>query len=198
MNKEIASIVKDKIKDLPFIDKIAGMVKTIETTEKTEVPKPNVIRFPASVDVQQLPPLKQWEYADLVPNSAKKSIFYFENRGNKIGTVNGRGVEMESTIRLIGWMNSKFPVGSDALAISSILKRLAGLQPFNSGLFTRIRITPTAILDQEDKLFSKYTYDEKILQFLMLPFHAFGIDLTVNYILAANCLPELDESEPIV
>lgn len=192
MNKEIANILKEKIQDLPFIDKLAGLVKTIETTDKSEAANPKVIRFPASVDVNGAP-LKAWNYADLVPNSTKKSIFYIEGRGLKPGNITARGFEMVSSLRLIGWMNSRFPVDTDSFAIASIISRFDD-RPFNSGIFTGIRIKPVAILDSEDKLFSKYTYDEKVNQFLMLPFMAFGIDFEINLTMNPKCIREFNES----
>lgn len=194
MNKELAELIIGRIAALPFIDRIAGLVKTIETTDKSEAANPKTIRFPAAESAN-----KPNNYLDLVPNSTKKSIFYVESLGPlKPGSQNAKGFEMESTLRLVGWMNSRFPVGSDSLAIASILKRFPD-QPFNSGAFTRIRMRPTSILSSEDKIFSKYTYDEKVSQFLMLPFHAFAIDFTINFTLKADCFPEyVDESVPSV
>lgn len=185
MIKELSQAMKQRIEDLSFIDKIAGLVKTIETNSKEDQ---KLIKFPAAVESAS-PPMA-WNYTDLVPNSNKKSIFYFEGRGVKMGGITQKGVQADATIRLIGWLNHNFGAGSDIAAAAQIIKRLAGVNPFNVGVLHQVSVAPVTFLDSEEKLFSRYTYDEKVNQFLMAPFSAFAIDFKVSFILSTNCLPE--------
>lgn len=194
MQAAIANILKDKIAGLPFVDKLAGLVKTIETGSKAE-DTAGAFRFPAAVESTAPTTPNAWTYADLVPNSSKKSVFYFEDRGLKVSGKSGKGFEMQSNLRLVGWLNSNYPPGSDALAVAHVLNALPE-HPFNAPGYTRISVTPGAILGTEDNIFSKYTYDEKLRQYLMKPYSAFAIDLTINFTLTANCLPEYGAALP--
>ena len=45
---------------------------------------------------------------------------------------------------------------------------------------------------QVKSIFSKYSYDETILQFLRPPFEYFAIDLIVTFIMRGDCLPEIN------
>lgn len=185
MNKELANAMKERIQNLAFVDKIAGLVKTIETTSKEDN---KIIRFPAALESNT--PLQAWNYTDLVPNTNKKSIFYFEGKPVKMGAITQKGIQAEATIRLVGWFNRNFSAGSDLAAASQIIRLLATTNPFNVGALHGVSITPIAFLDSEEKLFSKYTYDEKVHQFLMAPFSAFAIDFKVTFTLSTNCFPE--------
>jgi hypothetical protein len=182
MNKEIANILKSFIEPLPFVDTLAGLVQTIEFASLEDKEKGKIIRFPASVDSNTTPTGKAWQYADLVPNSSKKSVIYFEDRGLKTTGKNRFGIGFESELRLVCWMNS-----DDPLPLVSIINALSD-GVFNEAPITGIKITLGNILGLEDKIFGKYSYEESVNQFLMFPFSAFAIDLKINFNVSTSCL----------
>lgn len=178
MNKELAEILLAKVIGLPFIDRAAGLVKTIETKSKDESGK--VLRFPAAMKAED-----SINYQDLTPNSQKKSVLYFEDYGTKITGKKAAGYTFESTLRLVCWLNA-FKSGADLFAIGSILERFGGGLE-NAGLFTRLQIEPTEVLGLEDRIFGRYTYEETTLQYLMMPYSAFAITFKITYTLNNNC-----------
>lgn len=183
MNKQIANILKGMVQDLSFIDQIAGLVQTIETTTKDENPK--TIRFPASLDINGG---NGEQYGDLVPNNTKKSISYFESWGFRFGAFTKDGIEGAATLRFVCWLNQNFEAGSEVMAANMVVNALHRPNPFNEGVFKRITIKPEAFLGLENDIFSRYTYEEKTLQYLMFPYSAFAIDLKVSFILGKECI----------
>lgn len=190
MNRELSIILRDAIKDLPFVGKVSGLVKTIEQNRPTENDKYVTLRFPASLD--PLTPLAPGQYADMSPDSAFKSVFFVEAQSSRVRGRNSRGgIEMSSTLRLIGWLNSGFQAGAEALAIAHVLKAIPE-HPINLEFIKNITITLGVVLGVEDRIFGRYTLPEEKRQFLMSPFTAFAIDFTFEFTISIHCLPEYE------
>jgi len=78
MNNKIANIIVDYIKDLPWIDKLAGMTqvaKIQQTSDNRKVEK----RFPISCAMEYDDACKDGCYDELAPNSKYQSVVYFED-----------------------------------------------------------------------------------------------------------------------
>lgn len=180
MNREIANILKAFIEPLGFADTLAGLVKTIETTDE----KGKAIKFPASVDANTTPKSRDWQYADLVPNSKKKSIIYFEDSGLETTGKTKSGIAFEGNLRLVCWINKTMV--SEQFPLFEILKALPD-QPFNASPITGIKVSAGKILGAEDRIFSRYTYEESLTQYMMFPFTAFAVDLKIKFNVA-DCI----------
>ena len=199
MNKEIAEILRDRIKDLPFIDVCAGLVQTIVVANDPNNEKRR-FSFPMSYDVDTSAGQGSSCYVgkerDLMPDSSKKSIFYFEDMGISPAKVFGRP-GFQSTIRLVGWINRSRLLGDkyinvSTFAMSAIVGRLARKNPINIGNMKMLSVTVGTIPRQDASLFSRYSYDESVTQFLMPPFECIGIDFICKYIVKDNCLINLN------
>jgi len=75
VNEIVNSIVTTLTADLSFVDKIAGIVKAAQMTDANG----NVITIPVAYNLDVCV-CSQSELVDLVPDSSKVSIIYFEDR----------------------------------------------------------------------------------------------------------------------
>lgn len=207
MNKEICRILKDWLLSnggLPFVEVMAGMVQTVEYKdpmgdEGVMVTK----RMPVSTDTNMATNCKLTPERELIPDSMKKGLLYFEDYGAQyIGRGSGERLEYRSNVRLICWMNRARLVGDayteiTSYCITNVLAKLNLQRPVNSGNFIAIRVEPGRIYPQDKGIFSRYTYDETITQYLRPPFEFFAVDLTVTYFIHPACIGQLQFVDPV-
>lgn len=197
MNKELSTVLRDKLAALPFIDVLAGMAQTV-TTQDSNLSNPEaaavVKRFPVSYDVLGVD--CQGKEISLNPDSSRKSIIYFEDFGIvTTGRLHGQ-MGYNSSLRLICWINRSLLVKDVYREISgncmaSIIDVIAGKNPENIGMFSRLTISVARIPQQDAALFGRYTYNETDRQYLRPPFEFFGIDFSCKYYVSAKCLTEI-------
>lgn len=203
MQQEIATILKSKIFDLPFVDLIAGLAQPIQQADLDENNERRKVVFPMAYDVtdnsETQPNCRVGKERDLVPDSSRKSIFYFEDQGTRRRTGSGRpgSVAMQTNIRLVGWINKQKLVGNDYSQIqtyinSAIMGRLIRANPINHGNIKRLTITLGGFPKADGTLFSQYSYDETIRQFLMPPYECTGIDFVCKYEVSDHCLQHIN------
>jgi hypothetical protein len=206
LNKELASTLRNKLTALPFVDKLAALVQTVEDVQFSDDDAPKTTpyrnKFPVSYDVIGAGTSGtdyQGREKDLVPDSSKKSIIYFEDFGSTIVAVRDLGLtEFNSKLRLICWLNRQRFTGDayseiSAYCIAAILGKLAAPPHFkDNGIFKRLNVKATAIPAQNADLFSRYTYDQTVRQFLRPPFEFFGIDLSCNYHAGISCFDPIN------
>lgn len=191
MNKELSHILKEKLKTLPFVDVLAGMAQTLTMEDVSETGAVTVSRFPVSYDHDVM----ECEGAEisLLPDSSKKSIIYFEDFGiSTTGRLHGQ-TGYSSNVRLVAWINRAKLVGDHYKEISgrvmaTIIDVLAGKNPQNIGMFTRLTIEVARIQPQDAGIFGKYTYKETDRQYLRPPFEFFAIDFIAKFYVPAKCL----------
>lgn len=191
MTNDIGNIIIEKIKTLPFVDKYAGVVRTLSYTDTVEG---KVIKktFPASAQIT-LQACESGRYRDLCPDSNKKSVLYLEDKGARYISDEGPKKFWRASYQLVCWLNlPKLGYTSteySSIAIQGILSKFP-VTPFNSGIYQRIKINTQAQQAKNINPFVKYTYEETINQFLMYPFDYFVLDLEVDFIVNKNCLQE--------
>jgi hypothetical protein len=195
MNKELATVLRNKLAGLPFVDLLAGMAQTLTVADPNQDDQaPAVItkRYPVSYDTTGADACAGVEIP-LMPDGSRKSIIYFEDYGIAVtGRLHGL-VSYSSNVRLICWLNRANLVGDHYTEISgrcmaAIVDTLLTKNPENIGMFTRLAVNVARIPPQDAALFGKYTYDETTRQYLRPPFEFFGIDLTATYQAPAQCL----------
>lgn len=188
MNKEIADIILSKIDGLAWVDKTAGLVRTStihQPSDKGTIKK----SFPVACDSNNK--------VDLIPDSKKLSVMYFEDLGVNILGSDDRYINCESNLRLVVWLNGKRlgydGCGISSIAIMSILKVFAGLfNPFNQGNFVKVKISGISELPKDASIFGKYTYDEAQTQYLMFPYDYFALQVKTSFSIAFNCLTDFE------
>ena len=201
MNRELSSILKDRIAPLPFVEVLAGLVQTTEEVINVEDGPVIKNRFPVSFDTNIGDACFTGKERELIPDSSRKSIIYFEDNGATIGR-NGRNGDVDITckVRLVAWLNRDKLTGNKyshiaGFCIAAICGRL-DIKTLNTGIFKRLTVKPTNIPPQDANLFSRYTYDQNIRQYLMPPFEVFGIDFTCTAMVNAGCIAEIDFNNP--
>lgn len=199
MNYAIATILNTYLTTLPFSDRMAGVVKAVTfVTGTSERPVKKTI--PVDCGVSQADCM-DGKYQDLVPNSKYKSISYFEDGGVRLVSINERDYAFQANLRLVYWINLKKVGKTDcnvsALAVTNVLNKLPQ-SPFNSGIYSRMRIKVSQELVKSAAIFSKYTYDEAVTQYLMYPFDYFALDLTVDFLINKSCIIDWENGTPLI
>jgi len=194
MNTRIANIIISYIEDLSWMDKLAGVTyvaKVNVTSEGKKVEK----RFPISCDKAYEDACKEGCYDELAPNSSKRSVVYFEEGGFNLIRHEANKLYYESSLRLVGWLNYKMlrggGCGSSAKYVTDIIKSLPPI-PVTIDDFHALTIEVTSQLPRDASIFSKYTYNEKQTQYLMLPYDFFALEIRTRFFIVPECI-ELPE-----
>lgn len=197
MNQAIADIIKSHIEGLDFVDKIAGLVRTLtfdivtKDSEGKNVPVQKSFPVACCVTADDC---KNGAYNELMPNSQYKTVIYFEDMGVTAGDIEGRYSYFTSNVRLVCWINAAKILGDtcktgtactlSAHFISEIIRALPEFKqhhnPFNMVLS---KVTSQEV--SSPSIFSQYTYDEKHTQYLMYPYDYFALDIQTEF---AICL----------
>jgi len=203
MNQAIASIIRNQIDGLDFIDKIAGLVAAV--TFDMKAPNNTTVQktFPIACCVTPEECGKEGAYYDLMPNSKYKTVIYFEDRGVSFIKAESNWIYYVSNLRLVCWINieklletgickAEIPCTYAAHIIAQIIRSLPQ-HPQNITPFSFVY----SVIESEDirssAIFSQYTYDEKHIQYLMSPFDYFALEIKTNF---AVCLRGTDYYEP--
>lgn len=189
MNAKIADLIKAQIETLNFVDKIAGVVKPVTYTDK----EGNEKTFPVAVGGET--PCNPGDYTDLVPDSKKISIIYFEDGGIDVINAGCNYVDCEATLKLVCWCNLARINADyrDAQAlkiriIQAIPKRLA-----NSDWATKILVLFAGEETKGKDIFSQYSYSEPDSQYLMYPYDYFALNYRIRYSIPmdTSCISEV-------
>lgn len=189
MISEIAKeLVNVLIANVPFVDKVAGLVMPIKkSVNKIEKVFPVEVRTHTTCDSS--------DFSDLVPDSTKKCIIYCEKL-TEIEFIQYRPNYWinSADMRLVVWYNLNMITEGEyideGILANNILLNLP--KRLSDTLFTYVRkvmISPIRIVTGNE-IFSKYTYDEIRTQFMTFPYGAFAIDVNVQYVMN-TCVSEL-------
>lgn len=194
MQKELAHELRLKLQTLPFADLVAGLVDTVETESRPDEGPAVRERFPVSYDTNIGGVECMGKEIVLTPDSARKSIIYFEDMGVTPTANSGRYFGFVASLRLVCWLNRANVVGDNyahitGQAIAAIRAKITDKNPASLGMFKALSIRVSRIPIQDAGIFSRYTYREPDRQYLRPPFEFFAMDLICNYRLMAKCLP---------
>lgn len=187
MNHKIANIIKTQIKDLEWVDKIAGLTQTAQLTV-TEGEKRVIKRMPISCDVN-LEACTESDYEELIPNSIYKSIIYFEDGSLQLSKTTGNRRYFTSRLRLVCWLNYKMIEGGCGLSGDYVIDIIKMLPPvaFSVGDMRNIQVEVVSQARRDADIFGKYTYNELRSQYLMRPYDYFALDLEVKFFIITEC-----------
>lgn len=198
MIKQIGNILISKVGTLPFVDKYAGVVKTLSFVAQ-EGTKQVKKMFPAACNIT-LEECSSGRYKDLIPDSSKKSVLYLEDKGLRIVRREGGLIFFKASYDLVCWLNMPKLGFADCsysgIAITSILAKLP-TTPFNNGIYNRIAINVVSQATTQNNPFQKYSYDETINQFLMFPFDYFTLAIEIDFVVNQKCLSVAELNPPL-
>lgn len=188
MNARIAALLKDRISQFTYVDKLAGLVRAISYERNGER-----ITVPVCDDVDDQLACSDTAMRDMVPDAAYQAIVYFEDRGLQSIQSRTRGLSYRSSLRLVCWINTaKF--GSDSEAGSKVMQQFIGAiddGPYASSPFLGIRHRVEGVPQRGPGLFSPYTYPESARQYLLYPYDAFALDITTELRIIPGCEDEV-------
>lgn len=195
MNNKIAAILKTYIVTLPWADKVGGLVQTVNVLDKSGE-KGVEKSYPVSCDVTSDACVKGI-YQALTPDSKKKSIMYFEDRGGvTFKRQEGDRLHYTAQLRLIGWLNLKQlecdtcgTEGGCGVSGDYVLDviQLFPYRPIDVGGFYGVMIHPPVQVERSVSIFSRYTYNETATQYLMYPYDYFALDFDVDFMINTRC-----------
>jgi hypothetical protein len=196
MNEKIANVLKTQIEGLDFVDKIAGLTRplllNIMDVDNKSVPK----IYPISCDITSDDCIKG-RYQDLIPSSKYASIIYFEDAGGvSMQYVDKRWVTFSARLNLVCWLNLKkigevSTCSSSAQVLLSILAMLPEF-PISDGIYQAINIRSISEAVKSNAIFSRYSYDEKLTQYLLYPYDFFMLNLAVDFRINLNCVTQFE------
>lgn len=196
MNNILAEAYRDEIASLPFADKIAGVVR-VATYKESGDDYSAVKSFPVACDLtaEQC----KTRQRELCPDSAKKSVIFFEDGGCDFLKKEGKFLHFQSTLRLLCWLNLK-RIGStqctvSAIAIANIINKLPETF-FSTGGLSKCKVTRVSEAPKSSAIFGNYTFDENSTQYLLHPFDYFRLDITTEFAINPACIDELTIGEP--
>lgn len=206
MNKELASILRDKLTDIPFIEVFGGLVYVQQKKDRYYISEedtsgyPIEKRFPVTCDHIGAD-CGDGDLLAMIPNNKKKGILYFEDWGLSVNSIKGDLVFYNSSLRLVAWLNTKFIDLSLCRSlmtpvISGIIQRISGKNPFNEGNLQAIDVSIQSIPQTNADIFNRYTYDNATIQYLMPPYEFFALDIRASFRVSASCLAYVPLKNP--
>lgn len=185
MNEQVANILRTLFVDLDWVDKASGLVRAVRTSSSTGQTKV----FPAAANVS--PDYDPQVMTDMVPDSTKYSVLYFEDQGINYRNA-GRFVECTSRVRMVVWLNGSKLRFTSSQAVKSIQQIVQSL-PTNYSVddFGQIKIT----VEEEPKsaaIFSQYSYNEEQTQYLFYPNDYFSLLITTRFNVSRSCFDDYD------
>lgn len=186
--------------DNQFIDKLAGVVKTITKTDQDKDNRTIRKTFPVSCDTTASDCFSSGRYKDLIPDSSIGCMVYLEAVSNQYLGNTGRKNNWKAQYRLVSWINQKKLGFTDCSITAQIITTFINSfpeNPFNSGIYQTCRINVIAQDHKDFNPFAKYSYDEDKTQYLMYPFDYFSLQMTVDYQIDKFCLTPFTKEEAI-
>lgn len=204
MIQDIGEILKDLIaaESLPYVETLAGVVQE-ETVKKRgkKVGEFVTKKFPIYCPLTE--PCDPNNIEPLIPDSKRKSLFYFERNGEIIFNGREKGYSsFTADLLLVGWLNPK-ALGQDDCSITAPIiaqmLRILDKGYFNAlGIYSKIIIRPLTLTTKDPKIFDKYKYGEQFYHLIEYPYDYFRIRVQVDFMVHDNCMPDFVPQDPIV
>jgi hypothetical protein len=195
MNDVIAKYYMERVATLDWADVTGGLVRAVSVKKPVSGNKTITQTFPVACDITHEDCQSNPDILRLfTPNSTKKAVIYFEDKGVSSGVYNGKNRWM-SRLRLVCWMNlNRFENAGCSLsfyAISSMLPLIQTSNPVNyDGIIQAMYNVGISIPAKDANIFSRYTYNE-FKQYLLHPFDYFAIDIETVFDVNPSCVPAL-------
>ena len=197
MVRDIAALMKAKLLSLydpqnGVITNISGLVRVKDVEISTGV----IRKVPFAIDCLEEPencPECTEPLFDLVPDSGKRCIVYFEQVKTTTLQVINNGAKYNSIISLICWFDSRMFAEQEELTSKLIALFISKIKtPFltpQTSVLSGVQVVGYTPTDSDPIIFSKYTYSDFRKPFLGCPHGYFKIDFSINYLTNETCLP---------
>lgn len=196
MNEVIANIIKTKLEEICYSDKVAGLTRVVAKGDK---------RFPISCDVSSSD-CDKGQYENLVPDDKYKSIIFLrEVAPFKMTGKTGGSYHFQSYLEVVTWVNLKrlgySNCNSVAFLQALMIKKLDSIKKeyFDADGFSIYGVNVSQIQGSEKdakKVFSQYDYKD-IENMALYPYDFFAFRLAVDFNITERCIDECLLPEPI-
>lgn len=214
MINAVATQIKGLIKDLPWVETLAGVAVPhthyVSNGDGSEIP----CTFPMVCNANPAECDPNGRFMPIVPDDYKKSIIYFEQFGSIIPQPNSDKdfSEHKGKIKLIAWLNlQQLGIHPDSMDCScsvsgcfsaelyKIISRQKQPLEIATGCFTgsSIELSVTALPQRNVAEFQKYSYGREVLECLKYPFDFFTIEIGFTFHFCENGLLTHTPSDPI-
>lgn len=203
MTNDFANLLDSYIAELPFADKHAGLVRTVTTREQANDTKTKISSFPVACSASAVDCAAPGKLKELCPDSSKKSVIYCEeNGGTTFLGFEHNNLKFRCNIRVVGWLNlNKLGITSCSWSAIAILNIIAALPavPFNyiGKPYTRCKVVSISEAEKSAAIFSRYTYDEPVTQYLLYPYDYFALNISFEFTVPRSCISQLVLDNPI-
>ena len=210
MLPKILKPISDELTQLCWVGRYGGLTKCVMHKDCDIFAKDSkILQYPIScnVDVKDC-----WEndlYLNLVPNSAYKSIVYWEEVGGYVPQTGIRLSEkgyyqIRQKMRLVIWLNMPLLGYTGCSVADIIVPELMGLlhnckwTTTDQG-FGNIASKVTYVNSWKEtinKVFKQYNYGDKY-QLFLFPYDVLSLDVEIEYMMDPNCVEPLVCGEPV-
>jgi len=190
MIQTIVNRLLPDLKALNFVDVAAGIVrsqKEVKGTKDAPIHKVYPVYFNSTKTT-----CSPNDYISLIPDSSKKGIVYFEDKGTTIGEYKDSFI-MSSQVRLVGWFNLKL-INTTLTNADTLLLAVAGAIPSgldNDGGINAITIECTGNEQKSIAIFSEYTFPEEQTQYTMYPYDYFALNYNIQFRIHRSCINDI-------
>lgn len=189
MLSKIIDFLSPQIEVPEFIDVYGGLAEVFELPNEDG----SVQKFPIRCGLSLDACLEQGKYGELIPDSSKKGLAFWEPLGNVAVNFMGKNIyQIAGSARFICWLNMQVLGHADQCTISAqaaieMLKILRTTRNISSGVYTKsfVEYLPTSLPTKGKDIWSKYTFDNK-RGYLMHPFDHFAIDVSFKGSICAD------------
>lgn len=188
------------LSSLPWVGKYGGVIRPLTMTFEGEEGALVEKTFPISADYNSPEDCTGDFYMDLVPDSEKGAVLYWEATGDvtregyaDIGK--RRNVLFTGNLRLVGWVNllklgllNEF--GAVDVLTAGLIKEIEQLNgkhfTYKGLFFRRVKWTFQGFQNKDQNIFGNYSYDDPGL--LTYPYDYFAMLWNVSFILPLECI----------
>ncbi len=190
MIDKISLILRDKIKDIAGIHKISGNVYTVKKSMNGEEKKMPVSDTALVLNCEETGELE----VAMIPDSDYQSVSYFEPISTrKVSAISNYDCAFSVRLRYVWWGNLPLLGEADnvrmlpALIQANIIKMLCDGEYLSDEYMRSVKIEVSDIPVKSEALFSKYSYNELVTQYLKSPYAYFAIDFEVYFEISDKC-----------
>jgi len=189
MNQKIAELLRDSIDGLNFVERTAGLVRSLPIKIPDEE---GMVTKNVPVALNNEDPCEPEDMMALVPDSSKKSIIFFEDGGITITGTDTRYIHCQSTLTMVAWFNLPMinPAYTDATLLMATLISTIPKYIANSDFITRIMVTPIGEMPK-DSVYSQYDLDLAENMYFAYPYDYAAFQFNIVFSVAKSCLDKI-------
>lgn len=214
----IADILKQRLDNLPWIERFAGLVTIAQRPQYlTGEGGAQILNgyqvYPVACGVNSADCWDKGLYKDLAPNSSKAAIaFFVDDVGCSLREVVGPrdyGLKFTFGLKFLCWMNAnrmgEALTGGECNVSGLVVPYVAGqlfghhsaAQAFGGGIqqeiFKAVEVNSVRQLAKSPTMFQPFTFanDPAMTALFYSPYDYFGLSIQGSFIINRNCLPSL-------